>query len=217
MIYAVDIGSTLAGRNGPAFAWAKVPDTGGQPVASTDPEALAESIADDLLSEESVALGFEAPLFIPVPHDVERLSRGRQGDGNRSWAAPAGGYVATLALHQAAWLLRRLYPICAGTCDLTVDPARWSCRPAQPPLLFCWEAFVSGPAHTVHMRDAATAAMYFQAQQYSLATAVTATDPLSLFGCAVVWSGWSTDVAWLRLPLLVLRPVLPWNGDLGVV
>jgi hypothetical protein len=215
MIYAVDVGSTLAGRNGVAFAWAKVPREGGQPLVSTDPLDLADALTVDLGSGRSVALGLEAPLFIPVPMDVDRLSRGRENEGNRSWAAPAGGYVAALALHQAAWLLRRLHTTCRTVCDLTVDPKRWS-QDDERPVLFCWEAFVSGPAHTIHVRDAATAAMYFQSQQSELASAIRAEDPLSLFGCAVLWSGWSTDLTWLHRPPVVLRPGEPWNGELDV-
>jgi|RhiMetdeSRZDD1v2_1073273.scaffolds.fasta_scaffold102932_3 hypothetical protein len=216
MIYAVDVGSTLNGRNGVAFAWAKVPRVGGHPVASADPAELAESVSSDLCSGHSVSLGFEAPLFIPVPPDVRRLSRGRDNEGNRSWAAPAGGYVAVLALHQAAWLLRRLRDTCGTVCDLTVDPARWSQAEGKRPVLFCWEAFVSGPAHTIHMRDAATAIMYFRAHETALATAITAENPLSLFGCAVLWSGWSMDLMWLCRSTVVLRPGEPWTGDLGV-
>jgi len=216
MIYAVDVGSTLEGRNGVAFAWAKVPRTGGQPVASADPSALLASITADLQSGHSVALGLEAPLFIPVPAEVDRLSRGRNGDGNRSWAAPAGGYVATLALHQAAWLLSGLRSSCSARCELTVDTARWTAPDPTRPVLLLWEAFVSGDAHTFHMHDAATAVMYFQTHQDALSTAVTAENPISLIGAAVLWSGWGTDTRWLHESILVLRPETPWNGQLGV-
>lgn len=214
MIYAVDVGSTLTGRNGVAFAWAKVPRAGGQPVASVDPAALADSVASDVGAGEPVAIGLEAPLYIPVPTDVTRLSRGRQNEGDRSCFAPAGGYVTALALHQTAWLLRRLRPACEELCDLTVDVARWPPTEGQRPVLFFWEAFVSGPAHKNHMHDAATAAMYFQANQESLATDITAESPLCLFGSAVLWSGWSKDLAWLHRSLLSLRPRTPWEGDL---
>jgi hypothetical protein len=220
MIYAVDVGSTLNGRNGVAFAWAKVPLSGGQPNTSIDPVELANSVASDLSSGRSVALGLEAPLFIPVPADVNRLSRGRENEGDRSWAAPAGGYVAALALHQGAWLLARIRAECnkckCSEFELSVDPARWLSDKGAQLVLFCWEAFVSGEAHKDHRRDAATAAMYFHAHQAELITAVTAENPLSLFGCAVLWSGWSTDLTLLHRSLLVLRPDLPWIGELGV-
>lgn len=211
MIYAVDVGSTLSGRDGVAFAWCRVSDAGGVPVSATDISALADSLGEDLRSGQNVALGLEAPLFIPVPQETEKLSRGRENEGNRSWAAPAGGYVASLGVHQTAWLLRELHKRCGDRCELTVDPARWSTPNHDRPLLFCWEAFVSGPAHTDHSGDAATAAMYFQAHQYKLTTAVTAESPLSLFGAAVLWSGWSNDITWLHRSLLVLRPLEPWQ------
>jgi hypothetical protein len=213
MIYAVDIGSTLPRPKGSSFAWAMLRTREGIPEASTDPRALVDSLAADLRAGRSVALGLEAPLFIPVPEDVSRLSRARTGESNRSWSAPAGGYVATLAAHQAAWLLRELWTACGSICELTVDPYRWTHPPNEVPLLFVWEAFVSGPAHMDHSRDAVTAVMYFLKQKEKLHTAVTAENPLSLFGTAVLWSGWSNDLTWLHQPLLVLRPPAPWNGE----
>jgi hypothetical protein len=46
--------------------------------------------------------------------------------------------------------------------------------------------------------------MHFFEHQSDLKTAVSAEYPFSLFGAAVLWSGWSTDNQWLRRELLVL-------------
>lgn len=213
MIYAIDVGSTLSGKKGTAFAWARVPPAGGVPLASQDLRALLDAITGDLHAGRHVALGFEAPLFIPVPDDETKLSRARAGEKNGAWSAPAGGYVATLALHQSAWLLRELRLRYPEGCAISVDPTRWSQRDGERSLLFCWEAFVAGPAHRGHRRDAATAATYFQARQGMLESAVAAENPLSLLGAAVLWSGWSTDVGWLHRPAVVLRPGEAWDGD----
>lgn len=217
MIYAVDIGSTISG----AFAWAKVPRRGDVPAAGEDPEALVHSVTADLNAGQSVAIGLEAPLFIPVPHAVNLLSRRRKGESNRPWSAIVGGYVATLALHQVAWLLVRLRESCSAMCALTVDPAAWSKK--EKHTLFFWEAFVSGSSHTKndHKRDAATAATFFRQQQDKLTTVaivetVTAANPLSLFGAAVLWSGWSDEKEWLSRPLLVLKPSKPWDGEIDL-
>lgn len=48
--------------------------------------------------------------------------------------------------------------------------------------------------------------MYFYAHQDDLVLAVTVENPLSLFGAAVLWSGWSDDLDWLQQPMVVLRP-----------
>jgi hypothetical protein len=213
MIYAVDVGSTLLRRGATAFAWCRVGDDGANPAASSCPRRLIQSIQAELEQGRSVALGFEAPLFIPVPGAEQQLSRSRQGEGNRSWSAPIGGYVAALGLQQVAWVLRELHAN-ASRCRISVDPADWHGRHrSKGPLLFCWEAFVTGAAHTSHRGDAATAAMRFQDQQANLESDVTADSPLSLFGAAVLWSRWDTNPEWLHRPLVVMRPTEPWEGD----
>ena len=209
MIYAIDVGSTIPKRDGVAFAWCGVDDSGNEVCGGTCPEDLVKEIALRIKAGESVALGIEAPLFIPVPSHKSNLSKGRVNERDRSWAAPPGGYVATLAVHQCAWLLRELYGKCGGLCQITADPLAWYSRDTQQ-VLFCWEAFVSGQAHAGHADDARTAAMYFHANQVQLVSAVTAESPLSLFGAAVLWSGWSEDSEWLKMPMVVLRPDKPW-------
>ena len=210
MIYAIDVGSTIPGRNGIAFAWSGVDDDACEVCTGSCPEKLATEIATRIIAGESVALGIEAPLFIPVPDDKANLSKGRVNERDRSWAAPAGGYVTALAVHQCAWLLRELYGKCAQHCRLSADPKAWYGRKLGRPVIFCWEAFVSGPAHSGHAEDARTAAMYFHAHQLNLASAVTAENPLSLFGAAVLWSGWSEDSGWLKQAMVVLRPEARW-------
>jgi hypothetical protein len=213
MIYAIDVGSTIPKGGVVAFAWCGVDDHGKVHSEGNCPSELANEIAEHLRRGQSVALGIEAPQFIPVPANKDRLSKGRTGERDRSWAAPGGGYVATLALHQTAWLLREIRDSCGAECILTVDPGLWPPVLNQRPVLLCWEAFVSGAAHSGHAADAKTAAMYFYAEQRNLVSAVTAESPLSLFGAAVLWSGWSSDVAWLKKPLVVLRPDVPWTAS----
>jgi hypothetical protein len=218
-IYAVDIGSTLTDRNGnQAFAWASVGKT---PLeegvrCSSDINILAKEINHDLLEGYSVALGFEAPLFIPVPTDSERLSRGRDGDGDRSWSAQAGASVATLGLHQSAWLLRYLAKSCSGLTRLLLDYRLWLSRDGAPVLLL-WEAFVSGEARDEdHKRDAASAATYFLAHEANLSSkaACRADNPISLIGSAALWAGWSRDLNLLHAEVLVLKPPQRFEGKL---
>jgi hypothetical protein len=86
-IYACDVGSTIQGR----FAWKRI----GAPVENcsdqhSEIEALVESLRRDFGDGLSVALEFEAPLFLPVPQVASQLSRGRVGESIRSCFAPAG-------------------------------------------------------------------------------------------------------------------------------
>jgi hypothetical protein len=179
--------------------------------------ALADSIKEDFGAGRSVALGFESPLFIPVPFFPENLSRGRLGETNRSCLAPAGGYVTTLGLHQAAWILRAVHT--AGV-SLTVDSKDWP-PPDHTRALFCWEAFISRGAkarcpdhHRIRppgcdlcswadRTDAASAVNEFVIGK---AAEMMAEAPLSLLGTAALWSGWRVSKTILHQPTAVYMP-----------
>jgi hypothetical protein len=215
-VYAVDIGSTRceAGQT-PNFAWARVdPSDPSSVLGSSDIEKLADQIIRDLQAGQSVALGFEAPLFIPVPVESSALCHGRENERSRSFAAPAGLAVATLGLHQAAWILRRIADSCGDSIQFEIGAGSWPPSKSHP-VLFCWEAFVSDKAHgATHVQDAATAAMAFLSAESNLAgaTTITAERPLSLIAAAALWSGLATDSAVLHQPTVVIRPDEPFAG-----
>lgn len=221
-VYAADIGSTRTDsmrRPGSGFGWARLLDTG-EIEGSHAITDLAASVTRDLRAGYTVALGFEAPLSIPVPADAERLCHGRAGDGNRSCTAPAGLAVSALGLHQAAWVLAEIRTA-LGTKATAVrfahDAAEW---PATEQTPFCWEAFVSGPAHSKdHVRDAATAVTAFSAVEADLASATTvrAERPLSLIAAAALWSGWLTDTKALHTQTAVIRPTAPYPAYPGSI
>jgi hypothetical protein len=52
-----------------------------------------------------VALGFEAPLFYPVPADQATFHKQRPNEGNRAWSVRGGLQALRLALVQIPWLL----------------------------------------------------------------------------------------------------------------
>jgi hypothetical protein len=90
LIYCADIGSVLRGairlgadrprrRRSRDTSW-----------WHTEIIELVQSVADDLDAGRSLALGFECPLFVPVPEEALRLGMARAGETNRSWSARAG-------------------------------------------------------------------------------------------------------------------------------
>jgi hypothetical protein len=173
---------------------------------SHDIEMLVQHLVDDMKRGTSIAIGFEAPLFIPIPTDAANLSKARSGEGDRAFAAPAGLSVTTLALHQTAWLLGRLRAQIPEHYRLTLDWNEWGTKQT---VLFLWEAFVSGPAHsTTDLADAATAAAAFCNAENDLDkwNAVTCERPLSLIGAAILWSGISEDLSLLKRRCLVIKP-----------
>lgn len=178
----------------------------------TDIDACETLLQQDLRSGRRVALGIESPLFLPVPAGSNGLSRGRKGDGDRSCFAPAGGYVATLGVHELAYLLRNLRGMAA-----TTDVETWL---KGGPRLLVWEAFVSGPAHTQtndHTADAATAAAEFVARYRKRAlVSDVALHPnsrsFSLAGAVLLWAGLAESVRVLESEPLVVKPSEPYVG-----
>lgn len=221
-IYAVDVGTTLPQRPDwkPHFAWASVdPEAPDVIVGSLSVELLGDWLVKDLTARRSVALGFEAPLFIPVPTAASNLCRSRNNEGSPSWSAPPGLTVASLGLHQAAWILRWVADHCGGSVDFEVAPNAWPPDPGAG-TLFCWEAFVSGAVHSQsHVQDAATAVAAFLHHERNLAdaTAVTGEHPLSLIGAAALWSGLAVNPEVLRTPTVVLRPARRYDHEIEIL
>lgn len=163
-VVAVDVGSVRSN-----FAWAGLDLPGRRPVGEggRNPEGSAVAVLDALGSGVPVALGFEAPLVVPVsPVGLDgwmTLGRARQGetvDGHsRPWSAGAGSGALATGLVQMAWLLERIGSS-IPTLRCTTRPELWLAGDAD---LFVWEAFVSEigkpvPAGiTQHAADAAAA------------------------------------------------------------
>src|SRR3989304_4664488 len=138
IIYACDVGSTRhSAKTGlPSFAWARVNPEDGVIQVSAYIDKLVKQLESDTQQGCSISLGFEAPLFIPVPEDWKALGEARKGDDNRSWSAQSGAYVATLGIHQSAWILKRLHESSSGKYDFTLDWRRWPPSSHKPILFF---------------------------------------------------------------------------------
>jgi hypothetical protein len=104
-ICCADIGSITRNR----FGWAAL-HLGANPVETTGTsmEGLVEEVVTALHTDRHVALGFEAPLFIPLAKDARSVTLARPGEGNRPWSAGAGAGVLVTCLAESAWLLRSI-------------------------------------------------------------------------------------------------------------
>jgi len=209
IVYAIDVG----GRN--HFGWAKGSLVDEMIVGSSVDECVC-SIRSDAKLGIPLAIGFECPLFLPVPEQSMELCRGREGEESRSWSAQAGATVATLGFQQMAFILRGIKHRELIPC---IDPQEW--RRERFEVLF-WEAFVSGPAHSAeHAHDAATAAAAFL-ERLNAAPLLTSdvsvrrpAEVLSLVGCALLWAGYSQSLKLLRDSAVVIKPRVPYAGPLS--
>jgi hypothetical protein len=204
VVFCADVGSVANGK----FGWARSAAHSGHEVDDvhdqSKPSALVRAVCSELNAGRPVALGFECPLFVPVPAAELSLGRARVGEGNRSWSAGAGTGALATGLVQAAWVLDAIRQEVEVT-DLWLD---WSAFSTVGRGLFLWEAFVSGAAKgTTHVDDASIAVAAFVAAlpDPCAFASITAERPLSLIGAAAVWSGWSTDEELLRVAPPVVR------------
>lgn len=197
-IYACDVGSCRRGN----FAWARIgPEASALINHSPDIEELVSSLVQDLRAGLNIALGFEAPLFVPVPEDPNEIGRARTGEGNRPFSAGAGASAVLIGVQQAAWVMGRLRPSTERHTVIT----DWRLWPGASRVILLWEAFVSGSAKgDCHAEDAVTAAREFERREAALRSDVTCGRALSLVGAAL-WGGITADPAVLRQPVLVLR------------
>jgi hypothetical protein len=194
LIAAVDIGSPMSGRLG--WAVLESGETG------KDIPHLISRLAEGL-ARGPVALGFEAPLWVPARTDPMTLTKARAGEGTRSWSAGAGacalatGLVVTTHILQA---LRDAAPSAIATLDFHNPPTK-------PGGLLFWEAFVSAAAKGAdHESDALIAAKAFRAGCHDLRKCqkLTTEPNLNLLGTMMLRTGWSTDLSILNAELLVV-------------
>lgn len=152
------------------------------------------------------ALGFEAPLFIPVRREALLITNARKGEGERPWSASAGANAMAIgiaiAVHTLAGLRERL-----PGYSVTLDPRGFTSK-AHTMLVF--EAFVSGASKgTSHHDDAAIAARAFASGigEFEMMNAIDEREILSLSGAALIHTRWlEPSMEALTSPCLVVKP-----------
>jgi hypothetical protein len=193
-VVAVDVGSVRTN-----FAWAGLDLPARRPVGEggRHPEGAALAVLEALAADEPVALGFEAPLMVPVspvgPVDgwmtLGQAREGETADGrSRPWSAGAGSGALATGLVQLAWMLERIGSGFPGL-RCTTRPEPWLDGDVEP---FIWEAFVSGTGKPVpsgitqHAADAAAAADIFadRLSQVTLSISDVVCTPASSFNLA---------------------------------
>jgi hypothetical protein len=113
----------------------------GETTSGRDLDSLVDVVVADLGRRTPVALGFEAPLFIPRPASAEQLNRQRAGERGRPWCAGAGTGALALGLQQSAYVFDRIAQ--HARPRVTFDLEAIERGDAD---LLAWEAFVSGKA-----------------------------------------------------------------------
>jgi hypothetical protein len=202
-VFCADIGSIARGK----FAWARrLP---GEPEeelhAPASIESLTGAVVYHLERERPVALGFEMPLFIPVPFAVEQLGKARPCDKSApAWSSNVGASVLATGLPQIAWVLREVRE---HVPDATLH-FRWDPFAETHQGLLLWEAFVTRDAKgATDEEDATIGVKAFCAQLPNPgdANAYETEHPWSLAAAAAMWAGWDVPAEALTSACVLVR------------
>ena len=152
-----------------------------------------------------VALGFEAPMFVPLRTDPLELTKRRVGETNPNWIGGPGSAVLATGLAQVPWILRDVKSRLSVVGRATLVWTEFASGEAN---LFLWEAFVSGHAKgDSHIRDAQIAVGKFQESLPDPSTfnAITEATVTSLIGAAMLRTAWSSDLSLLGQHCVVIK------------
>lgn len=206
-VFCADVGSIPRDR----FAWARrIPSTDDEEVHQPESiESLAASVVHLLHDGEPVALGFEAPMFVPVTEQPKQLGKARPCDApSPPWSSSVGASVLATAMVQVPWVLRYIHDQVSA---LRVHVG-WPSFAEQQGGLLLWEAFVSGAAKgETHEDDARSGVQAFCEQLPNPGdTSAEATErPFSLLTAAAIWAGFDLPPEDMRQTSLLVRATRP--------
>ena len=201
-IAVIDIGSPSKNNIG----WAIV---GSQERSGRNLDACVSAVAGALRAAP-LALGFEAPMFVPMRRRPKELTSARNGERDRAFSARAGPAVLVTATVVVPYVLRQLRTAVPDAVA-TLDWHRWSPDETAPRQLLLFEAFVSNKQRSgegSHVGDAerAARALYAKlAMGKAVESSVTADERFNILGAMMLRTGWSEDLSVLSEACLVVR------------
>jgi hypothetical protein len=183
-------------------------------MTAAEGKGLDECVAElaSALRSGPLALGFEAPMFVPYRSNPKLLTQARSGDcvkgkPNRPFSAAAGAAVLVTALTVVPYVLRELR---SAVRDATATLC-WHPMPDKLGELLLFEAFVTDQRKTGaarHVEDARAAIDAFRrglASTNGLQSAVIEDPRFNLLGAMMLRTAWASDPAILSSPCLVVR------------
>ncbi len=196
------------GKPGKNFGWSMA-----GPLASegTDIDICIDALSV-ALNEGPLALGFEAPMFVPMRQDPSQLLKARNGEcgvgiPSRPFSAQAGPMALVTGLVVVPYILAGLRSA-APNAKATFD---WRAPLVNSNQLLLFEAFVTNQKKTTstrHVEDARLAVEAFRRGMTNPDTftgSVIEPNCLSLLGAMMLRTGWASELAILSQPCLVVR------------
>ena len=202
----IDIGSPKRNNIG----WAIVGDNGC--CCGKDLDECVDKLAAGLRAGP-LALGFEAPMFVPMREKAKELTEARCGERTRAFSATAGATVlvtATVVVPYVLAALRKAVPDAKAT--MKWEP--WQRQEAGCAKLLLFEAFVSGKSKKqgrTHEEDATSAAQDLYGRllkKEPIEPAVTVDKGFNILGAMMIRTEWECSSGVLSEPCLVVKPDL---------
>jgi hypothetical protein len=151
-----------------------------------------------------LALGFEAPMFVPYGRSRSDLDRARKGDGDRAYSASAGASALTKGLVIVPYILEQL----RNRVKAAKPTFKWREQLSDGDLLL-FEAFVTHMGKSAGHEECARLALKQFPREWenrvSFESAVSDSCTLNLLGAMILRMGWTDDLTVLSQPCLVVR------------
>ncbi|MCX8500700.1 MAG: hypothetical protein ORO03_03260 [Alphaproteobacteria bacterium] len=207
-IAVVDIGSPKKGKIG----WVIMDDKENFCCQGKSLGKFIDKIKAVIKKNEKIAIGFEAPLFVPKRMNEMELNCQREGEAGKSFSAGAGAAVLVTALTVIPFILSGIKEY-NGQPDVFFDFEKWQTAKAG---IFFFEAFVTskpkpkGSSKSSDIDDAKIAAKtalcrFNQCKSHESDVTVGKDESLNLLGAMLLRCGFSQDVSLLDKSCIVIK------------
>jgi hypothetical protein len=168
-----------------------------------DIDSCIEALAD-AIKVGPLALGFEAPMFVPYGRKRSNLDEARKGERDRSFSAGAGACVLAKGLVIVPHILEGL----RRSAQDARPTFKWRERLSGRDLLL-FEAFVTHVGKSVGHKECAELALKQfpkdSEKRAAFASAIDEPFTLNLLGAMLLRMRWTEDLTMLSEPCLVVR------------
>jgi hypothetical protein len=151
-----------------------------------------------------LALGFEAPMFVPYGRNRRGLDKARKNEGDRAFAASGGACALTKGLVIIPYILEAL----RSRAKSARPTFNWRERLFEGDLLL-FEAFVTHVGKSGSHEDCARLALERFPKGWEeralFRSAIEEPCTLNLLGAMLLRTGWTDDLKMLSEPCLVIR------------
>jgi hypothetical protein len=171
--------------------------------SGTDIDLFIDALAR-AINVGPLALGFEAPMFVPYGRERSGLDKAREGEGDRAFSASVGASVLTKGLVIVPYILEQL----RHRAKSARPTFKWR-EPLSDGDLLLFEAFVTHVGKSAGHEECARLAIRQFPREWderaAFKSAISDPHTLNLLGAMILRVGWTNELTMLSEPCLVVR------------